>query len=174
MSIQDEIPKSRLTLKYKTEINGQPADIELPFRMLMLGDFSHGSSKDRNSDLEDRQFRNLDGTNLNAMMKDMDMSVDFNVPNKIDPANSEDLQVKLPINNLKSFDPGVVADNVPKLKGLLMLKSLLKELIANADNRKDFRRLLSDLLGREEDLKKLLNELKSFEGYKLPQSGAAG
>ena len=172
MSIQDEIPKSRLTLKYKTEVNGQPADIELPFRLLMLGDFSLGTSKDRTLDLEDRQFRNLDGTNLNAVMNDMNMSIDFSVPNKIDPDNAEDIHVKLPINNLKSFDPGVVADNVPKLKGLLMLKSLLKELIANADNRKDFRTLLSDLLGSDEDLKKLQDELKGFEGYKLPQLGS--
>jgi type VI secretion system protein ImpB len=35
MAIQDEIPKSRLTLKYKTEVDGQPEDLSLPLRMLV-------------------------------------------------------------------------------------------------------------------------------------------
>ena len=47
MAIQDEIPKSRLTLRYKTEINGQPEDIQLPLRLAVVGDFSLGTSKDR-------------------------------------------------------------------------------------------------------------------------------
>ena len=52
MAIQDEIPKSRLTLRYKTEVNGQPEDVQLPLRMAVAGDFSGGSSKDRAVDLE--------------------------------------------------------------------------------------------------------------------------
>ncbi|MEY3881501.1 MAG: type secretion system contractile sheath small subunit [Pseudomonadota bacterium] len=46
MAIQDEIPKSRLTLRYKTEVNGQPEDMTLPMRLLITGDFSQGSSTD--------------------------------------------------------------------------------------------------------------------------------
>jgi len=63
MAIQDEIPKSRLTLRYKTEINGQPEDITLPLRLSIMGDFSLGSSSDRKTDLEERRLRNLDGRN---------------------------------------------------------------------------------------------------------------
>ena len=33
MSIQDEIPGSRLTLTYKTEVNGAQQDIDLPLRL---------------------------------------------------------------------------------------------------------------------------------------------
>ena len=61
MAIQDEIPKSRLTLRYKTEVNGQPQDIQLPLRVAVTGDFSNGTSKDRKVDLEERRMRNLDG-----------------------------------------------------------------------------------------------------------------
>ena len=57
MSIQDEIPKSRLTLKYKTDVNGQPEDVTLPLRMAILGDFSGGTSTDRKVDLEERRIR---------------------------------------------------------------------------------------------------------------------
>src|SRR5689334_10692595 len=70
MAVQDEVPKSRITLRYRTEINGTPADIDLPLRLLMLGDFSQGTSADRKLDLEERKARNLDGTNTGAVMKD--------------------------------------------------------------------------------------------------------
>ena len=53
MAIQDEIPKSRLTLKYKTEVEGEAEDMSLPLRMLVTGDFSLGNSKDRKVDLDE-------------------------------------------------------------------------------------------------------------------------
>ena len=121
MAIQDEIPQSRLTLRYKTEVDGQPADITLPMRFMILGDFSQGSSQDRKLDLDERRMRNMDGTNTNAVMKDMGMSLNFTVDNKIDPDNEAELEISLPINSMKSFSPDEVAEHVPKLKGLLTL-----------------------------------------------------
>ena len=168
MAIQDEIPKSRLTLRYKTEVNGQPQDITLPLRLAILGDFSSGSSKDRQLDLDERRVRNLDGRNTDAVMKDMGISLQFPVANKIDPDKSEELQISLPIEGMKSFSPDQVAKHVPKLNGLLMLKRLLEEVLSNVDNRKEFRKLLGELLADEAALAKVLEELKGFEGFKLP------
>ena len=90
MSIQDEIPKSRLTLTYKTEVNGAEADVNLPLRMALLGDFSGGTSKDRKLDLDERRVRNLDGTNTDAVMKDMGITLDLSVENKVDPDKARD------------------------------------------------------------------------------------
>jgi type VI secretion system protein ImpB len=171
MAIQDEIPKSRLTLKYKTEIEGQPEDLTLPMRMLVTGDFSLGSSKDSKLDLEERRVRNMDGKNTDAVMKDMGIGLNFSVPNQIDPENNEDIDVQIPIDSMKSFSPDQIAKNVPKVKGLLMLKQLLEEVISNVDNRKDFRKLLGELMGNEEALAKMMEQLKDYEGLKLP--GAA-
>ena len=167
MAIQDQIPKSRLTLRYKTEVNGQPEDINLPLRLLVTGDFSLGSSKDSKLDLEERRVRSMDGKNTNAVMKDMGMSLKFAVPNKVDPDKEEDLQVEIPVDSMKSFSPDTVAKNVPKLKGLLMLKELLQEVLSNVDNRKEFRNLLGELLSNEESLGKMMAELKGYESFKL-------
>ena len=171
MAIQDEIPKSRLTLKYKTEVNGQPQDIQLPLRMTVLGDMSLGTSKDRKVDLEERRMRNLDGKNMDAVMKDMGMKLNFAVSNRVDPDKAEELQVELPIDSMKSFSPDEVAKHVPKLHGLVMLKSLLEEVLSNVDNRKEFRKLLGDLLADQTSLAKVLEELKGFDSFKLPKSG---
>jgi type VI secretion system protein ImpB len=170
MAIQDEIPKSRLTLKYKTEVSGQPEDLTLPLRMLVTGDFSLGSSKDRKVDLDERRLRNMDGKNTDAVMKDMGMSVKFAVPNKIDPESEEDMNVEIPIDSMKAFLPDHIAQNVPKLKGILMLKQLLEEAMSNVDNRKEFRNLLGKLLSDQEALGKMMEQLKGFESFKLPSS----
>ncbi len=170
MAIQDEIPKSRLTLRYKTEVNGQPENITLPFRLLITGDFSLGTSKDRKVDLEERRIRNIDGTNIDSVMKDMGIKLKFSVANKIDPEHSEDMNVELPIESMNSFSPDEVAKHVPKLKGLLMMKRLLEEVLSNVDNRKEFRKLLNDLLSNEEALAKVLEQLKAYESLRLPSS----
>ena len=170
MAIQDEIPKSRLTLRYKTEVSGQPEDLTLPLRMLVTGDFSLGSSKDRKVDLEERRLRNMDGKNTDAVMKDMGMSLKFAVPNKIDPESEEDMNVEIPIDSMKAFLPDHIAENVPKLKGILMLKQLLEEVLSNVDNRKEFRNLLGKLLSDQEALGKMMEQLKGFESFKLPSS----
>lgn len=171
MAIQDEIPKSRLTLRYKTEVQGQPQDVTLPLRLLVEGDFSLGSSKDRKVDFDERRLRNLDGKNTDAVMKDMSMSLQFAVANKIDPETSEDMNVDIPIESMKSFSPDEVAKQVPKLRGLLQMKKLLEEVISNVDNRKEFRKLLNELMGNEEALSKMLEQLKGYESLKLPLSG---
>lgn len=170
MAIQDEIPKSRLTLRYKTEVSGQPEDVSLPLRLLVEGDFSMGSSKDRKLDLEERRLRTLDGTNTDAVMKDMGMSLKFAVSNKIDPETAEDMDVEIPIDSMRSFSPDHVAKHVPKLRGILQMKKLLEEVISNVDNRKDFRKLLNELMSDEEALGKMMEQLKGYESMKLPST----
>jgi len=170
MAIQDEIPKSRLTLRYKTEVSGQPEDVSLPLRLLVEGDFSMGSSRDRKIDLEERRLRTMDGKNTDAVMKDMGMSLKFAVSNKIDPEIAEDMDVEIPIESMKSFSPDHVAKHVPKLKGILQMKKLLEEVISTVDNRKDFRKLLNELMGDEEALAKMMEQLKGYESLKLPSS----
>ncbi len=170
MAIQDEIPQSRLTLRYKTEVSGEPADITLPLRLMILGDFSLGSSTDRQLDLDERRVRNLDGTNTDATMKDMGMSLKFTVDNKIDPNNEPELEISLPIDSMKSFSPDQVAEHVPKLKGLLTLKQLVAEMLTNVNNRKELHKLLNELMSNSENKDKILADLKGFEGFKLPSA----
>lgn len=168
MAVQDEVPKSRLTLRYKTEINGVEEDVDLPLRLMVMGDFSLGTSTDRKVDFDERKLRNLDGKNLSGVMKDMNMSLQLTVPNKIDPDKADDLEVNLPIKSMKSFSPDEIAKNIPKLKGLLLLKKLLLEVESNVSNSKDFRKVLSDVYASEESFKAVREELKAFDSFKLP------
>jgi len=50
------------------------------------------------------------------------------------------------------------------------MKKLLEEVISTVDNRKDFRKLLNELMGDEEALAKMMEQLKGYESLKLPSS----
>jgi type VI secretion system protein ImpB len=173
MAITDEIPKSRLTLTYRTTVRGEPEDVALPFRVLVMGDLSGGTSTDRKVDLDQRKIRGLDGRNLDGVMADMKMSVKVNVDNRIDPEKGKELTVELPITSMKSFTPAEIAKNVPKIQALTVLKKLLLEVQANLDNRKEFRRLLRALAQDKTAVSALLAELEGFENFRLP-SGQTG
>ncbi|RKH69580.1 type VI secretion system contractile sheath small subunit [Corallococcus aberystwythensis] len=173
MAIQDQLPKSRITLTYRTTINGEQETVNLPLRLLVMGDYSLGTSEDRKTDLETRKLRSVDGRNLDELMKDMKMSANFQVANRINPDVEEELNVTLPIDRMKSFHPDEIVKHVPKLKALLLLKTLLVEMQSNIDNRKDLRRELYELFSKPDALKELLNELKGYETMRLPSGEAA-
>jgi type VI secretion system protein ImpB len=169
MAVQDELPRSRITLTYRTTINGQPESVKLPFRVLMLGDFSLGSSEDRKVDLEERKARSVTGRNLSELMKDMKMSVGFQVPNRVNPGAESDINVELPIESMKSFHPDEIVKHVPKLRALQLLRTLLMEMQSSIDNRKELRRVLYELFSKPEELQQLLGELKAYESLRLPE-----
>ena len=162
MTVQDEVPKSRITLTYKTEVEGEPAPVELPFRLLIPGDYSLGTSKDRKEDLDERKPRNLDGANTDDVIKDMDISLDAVVPNKISPETEESLRVNLKIDGLRSFSPESVAHQVPQIRSLLLLKKLLEEIQSNIANKKEFAQLLNRLFSNQNSLEKVKQEIKEY------------
>jgi type VI secretion system protein ImpB len=168
VAIQDELPQSRITLKYRTNIDGEEQDVSLPLRTMVLGDFSQGSSKDRQDTLEDRRLRSLDGTNrVDDLMKDMDITLQVKVANKIDP-DKDDVEVTLPVTGMKSFSPDEVAQHIPQVKALTLLKELLLEMQSNIDNRRDLRKLVQELYQNPESLQNTLAELKAYGGFRLP------
>lgn len=173
MAVQDETPKSRITLTYKTEVEGQPAVVNLPFRILALGDFSGGTSKDRQITLEERGLRSLDGKNTNQVMKDMRISLDVVVPNKIN-SQEESMRVQLNFDSMNSFSPEQVAKQVPQIRSLILLKKLLEEVQSNVANKKEFAQLLTKLFSSEESLNKMREKLKAYAMYRIPQKTTEG
>lgn len=101
--------------------------LELPFRLMVIGDLSCGSSTDREVDLEPWRRRSLDGKNRESVMQNMRMSLSMTVPDRIDEANEETPDVTIPIENRRSFNPERVAKSVPKVRSLLLLRQLLLE-----------------------------------------------
>lgn len=172
MSVQEEVPKSRITLTYKTEVDGEPAAVDLPLRMMVLGDFSNGSSKDRKLELDERNLRSLNGSNINEIMKDMGIGLDVVVPDKIN-SNGQEMRVQLKLEELNSFSPEEVAKQVPQIRSLLLLKKLLEEIQSNVANKKEFAALLNKLFSSEALLSQMKEKLQNFSNYKIPNKRLA-
>lgn len=171
MAIQDEIPKSRLTLTYKTQIEGEAETVDLPLRLLFLGDFSLGTSKDRQDDLDDRRLRKLDGSNLDQIMEDMNINLSFSVANKIDKGG-DDITVDIPITSMRSFGPDEIVKHVPKLRGFMTMKRMLEQIQSDMSNVKKLRTLLAEAYRDKEVYAALREELAEFESLKLPVAEA--
>lgn len=149
MSIQDTLPKSRLTLRYRTEINGQPEDIELPLRILIAGDFS--GKHTRKAAFDDRKILSFDGKNLNSIMEKMKIQL------KVKDSQGE--LHTIPINNVDSFLPGNIVKSVKKMDDMVKAKNLLNSLLSSINNSSKFRTALTTLLADKEakdDLKALM------------------
>lgn len=172
MPVQDEVPKSRITLEYETEVNGEPAAVDLPLRLMVLGDFSKGTSKDRQEDLDQRDLRSLDGTNFNEVMKDMGISLDMVVPNKIN-SDDQDMRVQLKLDSLNSFSPEEIAKQVPQVRSLLLLKKLLEEVQSNIANKKEFAQLLNKLYASDTLVNQMRSQLKNFSTYQIGHKNSA-
>ncbi|MCE5318044.1 MAG: type VI secretion system contractile sheath small subunit [Parachlamydia sp.] len=169
MPVQDEVPKSRITLTYKTEVDGEPSVVNLPLRLMVLGDFSAGTSKDRRTPLEERDARALNGRNTGEIMKDMGINVEMVVPNKVNPSE-EEMRVQLNIDSMNSFTPDEVAKQIPQVRSLLLLKKLLEEIQSNVANKKEFAQLLSKLYADGDALGKMREKLQNYSMYRLPQA----
>ncbi|MDB4991442.1 MAG: hypothetical protein JWN04_6620 [Myxococcaceae bacterium] len=162
----DNIPRSRLTLTYQTEISGKPKEVELPFRMLILGDLS-GKKDHARGDLDQRPIRRLDGSNLNKVMADMGLTTSVEVPNRIGHAEGN-LKVDLQFKDMRSFSPDAVSEQIKPVKALKLLKALLLEAQANLDNSKEFRGLIRDLPAQSGEL---AHALEGFQHYSVKHLG---
>jgi type VI secretion system protein ImpB len=160
-SYQKEIPKARINLSLDVETGGHQKKVELPLKMLVMGDFSNGKTKGR---IADRQRININKNNFESVMADLAPSTRFDVPNQLAKDGSE-ISVDLAFKSLKDFRPDSVAQQVPELHSLMAMRNLLKDLKSNlVDNskvRKELEKIVGDqpqLEGLKQQLEKLLDD----------------
>jgi type VI secretion system protein ImpB len=153
MTAQNTIPKSRITLTYDTRQPDQPRkEKELPLRLLVLGDLTGRAHRAETpgaaapkDDFESRPIHNLNGRNLDDVMKKLDISVELRgVANHVDQGGLP-FDLSIPIRSMAAFEPGEVVNHVPAAQRLLRVRKLLLELQAYVDNNKQFRRLVREL-----------------------------
>lgn len=160
-SYQKEIPKARINLSLDVETGGHQKKMELPLKMLVMGDFSNGKTKGK---VADRQRINLNQNNFEAVMADLSPSARFDVPNLLAKDGSE-FTIDLAFSSMKAFRPDNVAQQIPELHSLMAMRNLLKDLksnlLDNAKFRKELERIVSNqpqLEGLKQQLEKLLDD----------------
>ncbi|MFO6422432.1 type VI secretion system contractile sheath small subunit [Motilimonas sp. KMU-193] len=150
-------PKERINIKYVPSTGDSQAEVELPLKLVVLGDFK-GVAED--TPIEDRQTITVDKGNFEAVMRESQLAIDASVKNKLSDNDDDMLAVKLTFNELKDFTPDSVAKQVPELSKLVELREALVALKGPLGNVPQFRNSLETLLSSQESRDQLLKELE--------------
>ena len=149
-------PKERVNIVYRPATGDAQEEVELPLKILVMGDFQQAED-DRA--VEDREPINIDKDNFNDVMKAQGLKLNMTVPNKLSDDPDEEMNVQLAFESLKDFTPDAIAENTPELKKLMELRQALTSLKGPLSNIPEFRKKIQSLMKDEEAKDQLLKEL---------------
>lgn len=150
-------PKERINITFKPDTSGAQEELELPLKLMVLGDFTQREDERK---IEDRKPISIDKHSFNEVLEKQELRLSFNVPNRLqeDP-QSEDLAVSLNINSMKDFNPENLVDQVPELRRLMELRDALVALKGPLGNAPAFRKAIESVLSDDDSRERILNEL---------------
>lgn len=114
--------ESRVNISISERLRGG-AEPELPFRMLVMGDYT---LKDDKRPIDERVPLDINKSNFDSVMQSFNLSLDLSVPDRI--AGSGETPVNLRFGTLNDFRPEQIARQVPQLKKLLEIRDAMKAL----------------------------------------------
>jgi type VI secretion system protein ImpB len=149
-------PRERVNIVYKPATDGAQEEIELPLKLLMMGDYT---GRPDNTPLEDRKTIQIDKDNFNQVMKEQGITAQVSVPNRLVDKEGEELAVNLKVETLKDLGPESVVQQVPELKKLMELRQALTALKGPLGNVPEFRKKIQSLVTDKAAREKILKEL---------------
>ncbi len=149
-------PKERVNITYKPSTGDQQEEVELPLRILMMGDYT---GKPDDTPLEERKPINIDKDNFSDVMAEQKLSVALHVDDKLSGNEGDEMSVNLNFKSLKDFTPEGIAEQVPELRQLMQLRNALTALKGPLGNIPKFRKRIQEMLGDDAARDKLMKEL---------------
>lgn len=149
-------PKERINIKYIPATGDAQAEIELPLKTIVVGDFKGHSEE---APLEERKPVSVDKNNFESVMKESQLTLSTSVSNKLVDKDDAELPIELSFGSLADFTPDSIVKQVPELSKLIELREALLALKGPLGNVPAFRSRLQELLSSDESREKLLAEL---------------
>ncbi|BBT14502.1 type VI secretion system contractile sheath small subunit [Metapseudomonas otitidis] len=150
-------PKERINITFKPATGNAQEEIELPLKLLVLGDFTQRAD-DRK--VEDRKPIGIDKNSFDEVLAKQELSLTLNVPNRLQEDKEDDeLGISLSVNSMKDFNPANLVEQVPELKKLMELRDALVALKGPLGNAPTFRKAIEGVLADEESRTRVLGEL---------------
>ena len=149
-------PKERVNIVYKSNTGDQTEDVELPLKLLMLGDFTGKYSEDP---VEDRDPVNISKDNFNDVMASMNLSVDLSVKDTLSEKDDDEMSVHLEFKAINDMAPDSIAAQVPELNDMLEMRRALLALKGPLGNVPAFRKTIQKILNDDASRAVIMQEL---------------
>jgi len=149
-------PKERVNIVYRPSLGDAKEEVELPLKMLVVGDFT-GNPGDRA--VEKREPVNIDKDNFNEVLKAQNISLNLSVPNRLAADMEAELNVSLRVESMKDLGPEAIVEQVPEMRRLLELRDALRALKGPLSNVPEFRRKIQELIKDDDARQRLLAEI---------------
>jgi type VI secretion system protein ImpB len=153
-------PQERINITYKSKTGNAQEEVELPLKMLFIGDFIGRADPQA---LDARKPINVDKDNFQQVLAAQNLTLTTQVPNKLTEDGGE-LPVTVKFSRLNDFGPDAIVEQVPELKKLMELRLALTSLKAPLGNYPEFRRKIQSILQDEDARAKLLAEIGAVLG----------
>lgn len=151
-------PKERVNISYKPAVGDGKQQIELPFKTLVLGDFTQ---RPDDRVMEEREAININRNNFDEVLASMNLEATISVPNHLTNDGKQELDIQFKPKAIKDFTPDSLVETVPELKKVIELRNALKALKGPLGNVPQMRRKIQSLVTDESTRKRLLDELNA-------------
>lgn len=150
-------PRERINITFKPAVGTAQEEVELPLKLLVLGDFTQREDLRK---LEDRKPVGIDKNSLDEVLAKQALSLALSVPNRLqDSAEPDELAIRVRINSMKDFNPAQLVEQIPELKTLMDLRDALVALKGPLGNTPSFRKAIENALADDDSRKRVLAEL---------------
>lgn len=150
-------PKERINVTFKPATGGAQEEIELPLKLMAIGDYTHRKDERK---VEDRKPISIDKMTFDEVLAKQELNLVLSVPNRLlEESDTEELAVQLRVNAMKDFNPASLVEQVPELKKLMELREALVALKGPLGNAPAFRRAIEDVLADAQSRDRILDEL---------------
>lgn len=156
MAKQSESPKERINITYKPKTGGLSEEIEIPYKMMVLGEFNPNEEA---QEIEKKKAINVNKGNFNDVLAKQDISIGFSVDDKLSGDEDSEISVDLKINSIQDFSPESIVENVDELNKLMKLRESLIALKGPLGNIPAFRKAIESAISDDAEKEKLLAEL---------------
>lgn len=162
-SYQSEIPKARVNIQLSLHTGGAQKKVELPLKLVLVGDYSNGAEQ---RSVSEREKVNVNKNNFDSVLAEFSPAIKLSVENTLVHDGSEEA-INLTFRDMKDFTPEQVARQIPQLKAMLAMRNLLRDLKANLLDNQAFRKELEKILLDPQRSAELRNELSALAPKKV-------
>lgn len=157
-SYQNEVPPARVNIQLDLHTGGAKKKVELPLKVLAMGDYSHGQNS---KPLSEKEKVSINKNNFDSVLKEFNPKATLTVENTLAGDGSE-VNVRLDFQSMKDFQPEQVAKRIPELRSLLAMRNLLRDLKSNLMDNATFRHELERIVKDEQLSEELRAELRAI------------